>query len=297
MSEWLTFKSILQEKFKEMNRTKHRASGKLSFNLSRRRTKLVNKRAIDEPDFELEERISAIEVQQQCLAEWQQRAYTYNAYAKNMLHNEKPTKWFYSRAKAFKAELIEGLRDVEGEVQTDPDQMVKIAADFYSHLYETKDSLPEARKGLIDSFDRVIPDEYTTSLVRKITPTKVQASISRTAIGKSPGIDGLPCKIYKSMVRKIKEERDPVMGKKKRGDEAEYIRYDQDQNPKYVPEVCTKLAEAFNQIHNVGAAPECWTEGVLTILFKNKGDKADLKMYRPLCLMNVDYKIYTEVLM
>ena len=32
-------------------------------------------------------------------------------------------------------------------------------------------------------------------------------------------------------------------------------------------------------------------------MWKNKGEKEDLKYYRPLSLMNSDYKIFTEILM
>lgn len=53
----------------------------------------------------------------------------------------------------------------------------------------------------------------------------------------------------------------------------------------------------YNQILREGVLPEGWTNGILTLLFKNKGERVDLKNYRPLTIMNVDYKIFTEILM
>ena len=42
--------------------------------------------------------------------------------------------------------------------------------------------------------------------------------------------------------------------------------------------------------------PESVTTGVVTILFKNKGSRLELGTYRPISLLNHDYKILARVL-
>ena len=42
---------------------------------------------------------------------------------------------------------------------------------------------------------------------------------------------------------------------------------------------------------------ESWTNDILTLLFKNKNEKNDLKNYKSLTMMNVNYKILTKILM
>ena len=42
--------------------------------------------------------------------------------------------------------------------------------------------------------------------------------------------------------------------------------------------------------------PESMSIGMLTILFKNRGSRLKLENYRPISLLNSDYKILTQVL-
>lgn len=61
--------------------------------------------------------------------------------------------------------------------------------------------------------------------------------------------------------------------------------------------VIQHLLHLFQSIQVTGNLLKDWTNGILTVLFKNKGERTDLKNYRPLSLINVDYKIYIEILM
>jgi hypothetical protein len=42
--------------------------------------------------------------------------------------------------------------------------------------------------------------------------------------------------------------------------------------------------------------PEDTTEGTISLLYKHKGDPRDMRNYRPITLLQVDYKIYAKLL-
>lgn len=95
-----------------------------------------------------------------------------------------------------------------------------------------------------------------------ITAKEVLQSInSLKSSGKSPGPDGLGIEFYKAMGTSI----------------------------------ATVLTLVFNSLLNGAKAPRAFIEGMVILLFK-KGDPTLLKNYRPITLLNVDYKILTKLL-
>jgi len=57
---------------------------------------------------------------------------------------EKPTKYFFSLEKSRREmQTIEALKDEHGIVQTEPREILKIAADFYKGLYSKNGSVEE----------------------------------------------------------------------------------------------------------------------------------------------------------
>jgi hypothetical protein len=45
-----------------------------------------------------------------------------------------------------------------------------------------------------------------------------------------------------------------------------------------------------------GFLPEDTTEGTIALIYKNKGDPRDMRNYRPITLLQVDYKIDAKIL-
>jgi hypothetical protein len=45
-----------------------------------------------------------------------------------------------------------------------------------------------------------------------------------------------------------------------------------------------------------GVLPEDTTDGTIALIYKNKGDPRDMRNYRPITLLQVDYKIYAKIL-
>lgn len=95
-----------------------------------------------------------------------------------------------------------------------------------------------------------------------ITANEVSRAIDGLKRGKSPGLDGLSHGFYKD----FKEDLVPL------------------------------LCKLYNDMFEDGRLSEGFAVGVVTLLFKNKGNKLELENYRPLTLLNTDYKILSKIL-
>ena len=56
------------------------------------------------------------------------------------------------------------------------------------------------------------------------------------------------------------------------------------------------LAAVLNHALVTGKLPDHFLEGDISVLYKNKGDRDDPRNYRPITLLNTDYKIFTRIL-
>ena len=55
------------------------------------------------------------------------------------------------------------------------------------------------------------------------------------------------------------------------------------------------LKELYSQISNLGEMPDSTRQAVITCIYK-KGDMEDTTNWRPISLLNYDYKIFTKVI-
>ena len=155
------------------------------------------------------------------------------------------------------------LINKEGKIITDKVGICNIAVDFYKTLMTAKPIDENKLQQVIDrNIDKRLSDDQKNSIEGLFTKEEILRAIKDMKNNKSPGIDGLTREFYIIMWDVIGNDLIDV-----------------------IANVCLQ-----DQL------PESWTEGLVTLIFKEKGDVNDLKNWRPITLLNTDYKIMTKAL-
>ena len=159
-----------------------------------------------------------------------------------------------------------------GQVTRDPSQLAQIIANFWRDVsaQPSEVELPTAVKQQAQAqvlealrlHPLRLPEDPEDRVGRlEVTSTEVAAALKATANGKAPGWDGLPADLYKAFSRQFSP----------------------------------RLAHLFTAIGNTGNLPPRFTEGVIKVLYK-KGDPMQPGNYRPITLLNTDYRTLAKVL-
>uniref|UniRef100_A0A0S7ERB2 LIN1 n=1 Tax=Poeciliopsis prolifica TaxID=188132 RepID=A0A0S7ERB2_9TELE len=107
-----------------------------------------------------------------------------------------------------------------------------------------------------------VSNEQNDALTKNITSQEIGKAINRLKLNKSPGPDGFNAEWYKL----------------------------------YLKELSPVLLRAFNWVLNGGQTPSSWRETLITVIPKEGKDKLNCSNYRPISLLNQDYKIFTSIL-
>ena len=183
---------------------------------------------------------------------------------------EECTKGFYQYFRAKHANMnIEEINVVndwdspESEDSTDEQETIKSQIfKYYEWLYKEKSTSSEHEEALLENMrGNPIPQDIAKRADAKIKLEEVITAIRRTANNKSPGPDGLPGEFYRAFETMLAQP----------------------------------LKEAIIEAQRTNRLPPSMLEGDITLIYKKK-DPKDIRNYRPITLLNVDYKILTKIL-
>ena len=154
------------------------------------------------------------------------------------------------------------IRTQNGDVTCDPVTVNSTFRGFYKSLY----SAEEADAAAIASHLNNIPlptigEEDHSSLDAAFTPEEVLATIQSMPNGKCPGPDGFPLEFFK----------------------------------KFWPEIHPIFMPAISGILRDGIPPS-WRYASISLLLKKDKNPLDYSSFRPISLLNVDYKIVAKTL-
>lgn len=173
-------------------------------------------------------------------------------------------RFFYDEEKRKgKLKMMNCVLDEMGEAHTSKEDICKIVKGFYEKLL-SREKLDEHEIGkLVGKYvEKKLSESERESIEGIISKQEVLKALKSMKNNKSPGLDGLPREFY-------------------------VIMWD---------EIGNELCDVIANICLMDKIPESWTEGLVSIMFKEKGDVRDLKNWRPITLLNTDYKILTKAI-
>lgn len=150
------------------------------------------------------------------------------------------------------------------QIETNLEQIQQCFEEYYQKLY----SQPQLRSATeIDSFLSSlnlpkVSNDQNNKLISKITKEEIISAIKRLKNGKAPGADGFNSEWYKLM----QDHLTPT------------------------------LMRAFNGVLETKTIPPSWREAIISIIPKENKDKLDCGNYRPVSVLNIDYKLFTSIL-
>ena len=153
---------------------------------------------------------------------------------------------------------MEGKR---GEKITDFVGIVERVKDFYRELYKKEEVDAESSRQVLNKLEAKLSDEDREGCEGEISKGEIEKAINGLGRNKSPGIDGIIGEFY----IEFKEELAPV------------------------------LEKLFRDIEEKGEMLHSITTGLVSIIYK-KGSRDKLENYRPLTVLNGDYKVLAKVL-
>ena len=135
-------------------------------------------------------------------------------------------------------------------------------ASFWKNIWEVPQNVDACQ--LEEAISRCRFSKHSTRLTHSpIKVEEVERALTFTAPWKACGPDGVYPHLYKMFKKKI----------------------------------CIILARLFNKLWLGEENPEKWfTTGRTILFFKNAGDKASPKNYRPITMLNTCYKVFTSVI-
>jgi hypothetical protein len=137
--------------------------------------------------------------------------------------------------------------------------LLEVVERFYKKLYERKHTETKAQKRLLNFIQQQFSDSIQQKLGKKITLEELEDTVKLLKKGKSPGRTGLTAEFFQEC-----------------------------------PFLLRGLLWVWEDILESGNIPSSFSGGVIALIYK-KNDKEDLANYRPITLLNLDYKIIAKV--
>lgn len=134
---------------------------------------------------------------------------------------------------------------------------------FYKQLYAQPKIDESLMIKFLDSMNfPKVSEAQNKCLTANITDSEIKKAISDAKPNKAPGPDGFPSEWYKEM----KDLLVPV------------------------------LKETFNFVFKTGIMPPSWNEASISLIAKEGKDKMECGNFRPISVLNQDYKIFTSII-
>lgn len=213
------------------------------------------------------------------------------ARAKHRCYGESPTKYWTSlhRTRAPR-DLIpaferEGQRTREGErvYETDAAAMAEMARAHHDDVQKDGDDVtaaPQRERDIVAALESIttrISEQQAADMGATISRDDCDLALKFAKTGTAPGLDGIQYEVWKTLhARYVEDARHPS---------------------KVAFDVLELLRAAFDDVQMHGVCESTgFAEGWMSPIYKEKGELTKIVNYRPITLLNTDYKLLTKIL-
>ena len=168
-------------------------------------------------------------------------------------------------SKVFRAEWQEGQEpeiDPDNRYEENPANVAKELSKYYKMLFSVKQTQAAARQNIIRRLrNKAISRMSAQTMDRTIEDEEVEKIMAHLGTGTQPGPNRVPNAVFRCL------------------------------SSVFAP----KLAQVLREAINGAPLPPSMMEGDISVLHKKKA-RTDVRNYRPITLLNSDYKVYTKLL-
>ncbi|CAH2092277.1 unnamed protein product [Euphydryas editha] len=175
---------------------------------------------------------------------------------KNTIERNKGSKVFARDLEVGQSQLTR-LKTDSGTIVTSKPEVMREIEKYYGQLYtSSRAPVPKAANDKRAKLTR-----HYTEDIPDVSLYEIRGALKQLKNNKAPGDDGITTELLKAGGK-------PVL---------------------------VALQQLFDSVINTGSTPEAWSRSVVVLFFK-KGDKTQLKNYRPIALLSHVYKLFSRVL-
>ena len=175
------------------------------------------------------------------------------------LNGEKPSKYFFALEKRnYLNKNMKAIRNKEGKLCTQQNEILREQTRFYQELYTRNESVHF--QFTPDPGEKFLNELDKQELDKDITIEELYSALKGMADKKTPGMDGLTKEFYIAFF--------DILGK--------------------------QMLHMYQKCHKEGIFGKSPRTGLLTLIPKKDSDTLKLKSWRPLCMLNLDFKILSK---
>lgn len=206
--------------------------------------------------------LSSLEGELRSLTERENEGAKIRSRAQWIEEGEKPTRYFFKLCSSHRTgNYIEALKDGTGQKISEEGGKRVLIENFYRDLFTKEQVDIGIQDSLLEKVRSCVTNESRDRCEGPIGCDELAVAMRGMKTGKTPGEDGLTLEYFKT----FGEHLLPV------------------------------LSRLANESYEKGFFPQGCVTGVIRLAFK-KGDRSELKNWRPISLLNVDYKIISKAL-
>ena len=177
---------------------------------------------------------------------------------------ERPSPTFTAKLRAPTSRGVAGLRAPDGTLHTAAPAVARLFVQQTARVSTEPSTDPAAQQEVLAAI--AAGPQLSAQQAQQLGSTSIDAAEVRRALrrskpGTAPGLDGIPVQLYR----------------------------------KFADVLAPLLARLFTSMGTTGSAPRGFNRGVISFLYK-KGDPCLASNYRPITLLNTDYRLLSKVL-